>query len=331
MYERCLACKRPLGHTRVRGFRLPGRAFALDAVKGRVWVICRRCAMWNLLLEDDRAQALPLLEQLVADGRPADVDANGTLFASGGAAVLQLSSASSGQDALFHFAPVFVRRRRLRWLRHSLLYGTMVSIVAAALQPGMRELVILAPAFAVLYTLTSGWRERWRRQLSLLGEPTVIAIEGDLNIAVRVVADEPTVVSVRVSSATSAALGRPGWRDVAGLAALEVLCTVLRRANDAGASMTTVNHAVRLLESRGTPLGRPGSSTPSAAASVAWTAGRVSRTTIYLDELDELERIALEIAALRCLVDRVDHLPPGELAAVWKEADEVAGIAESLP
>src|SRR5918999_1674728 len=48
MYHHCLFCQTDLGsNDSVERFPV-GRRLAFDAAKGRLWVVCPRCARWNL-------------------------------------------------------------------------------------------------------------------------------------------------------------------------------------------------------------------------------------------------------------------------------------------
>ena len=58
VYSTCLFCHSPLGENEVVE-RFPiGRRLAFDAAKGRLWVICRKCARWNLTPLEERWEAI---------------------------------------------------------------------------------------------------------------------------------------------------------------------------------------------------------------------------------------------------------------------------------
>ena len=58
MYSTCLFCAGSLGRNDVIE-RLPvGRRVAFDPSKGRLWVVCPRCARWNLTPFEERWEAL---------------------------------------------------------------------------------------------------------------------------------------------------------------------------------------------------------------------------------------------------------------------------------
>ena len=48
MYTACIFCHEPLGANETIEHFPIGRRLAFDSAKGRLWVVCRSCAQWNL-------------------------------------------------------------------------------------------------------------------------------------------------------------------------------------------------------------------------------------------------------------------------------------------
>src|SRR5919202_2919634 len=64
MYHTCLFCQSDLGaNESVERFPI-GRRLAFDASKGRLWVVCPRCARWNLTPLEERWEAIEACERL---------------------------------------------------------------------------------------------------------------------------------------------------------------------------------------------------------------------------------------------------------------------------
>src|ERR671915_911324 len=64
MYHHCLFCQTDLGsNDSVERFPV-GRRLAFDAAKGRLWVVCPRCARWNLTPLEERWEAIEQCERL---------------------------------------------------------------------------------------------------------------------------------------------------------------------------------------------------------------------------------------------------------------------------
>lgn len=69
MFKTCAFCNAPFdGDGGPSGLAL-GRRFAFDEWKGRLWVVCRRCARWNLTPLDDRLERIEAVARAAADAR----------------------------------------------------------------------------------------------------------------------------------------------------------------------------------------------------------------------------------------------------------------------
>ena len=63
MYSTCLYCHGRLGQNDVVESFPVGRRLAFDAVRGRLWVICRHCDNWNLSPLEQRWEAVEECER----------------------------------------------------------------------------------------------------------------------------------------------------------------------------------------------------------------------------------------------------------------------------
>jgi hypothetical protein len=71
MYRTCAFCNAKLdGDGGPSGLGV-GRRFAFDEWNGRLWVVCPRCARWNLTPLDDRLERIEALARAARDGRVA--------------------------------------------------------------------------------------------------------------------------------------------------------------------------------------------------------------------------------------------------------------------
>ena len=64
MYSTCLFCHEDLGENELVEALPVGRRIAFDAAKGRLWVVCTRCGRWNLTPFEERWEALEECERL---------------------------------------------------------------------------------------------------------------------------------------------------------------------------------------------------------------------------------------------------------------------------
>ena len=67
MYSTCLHCNKALGTNDVLETLPIGRRVAFDASQGRLWVVCRQCAKWNLVPFDTRLESIDACERLYRD------------------------------------------------------------------------------------------------------------------------------------------------------------------------------------------------------------------------------------------------------------------------
>jgi len=69
MYRTCAFCNAPLdGDGGPSGLGV-GRRLAFDEWRGRLWVVCVRCARWNLTPLDDRLERIEAVARAARDGR----------------------------------------------------------------------------------------------------------------------------------------------------------------------------------------------------------------------------------------------------------------------
>jgi len=63
MYSACLYCHGNLGRNEMLPNFEIGRRLAFDSKKGRLWVVCRHCARWNLSPLEQRWEAIEECER----------------------------------------------------------------------------------------------------------------------------------------------------------------------------------------------------------------------------------------------------------------------------
>lgn len=79
MYTTCAFCGGALGGDGGASGLAVGKRFAFDPWKSRAWVICGSCARWNLTPFDTRVDVIAALERMAAGGRIAATSAQVTL------------------------------------------------------------------------------------------------------------------------------------------------------------------------------------------------------------------------------------------------------------
>ncbi|MEW5929004.1 MAG: hypothetical protein AB1941_16210 [Gemmatimonadota bacterium] len=365
MYRTCIFCSADLGSNEsIEEFPV-GRSIAFDAWKGRLWAVCPRCARWNLAPIEERWEATEAAEKRFRDSRLRAHSENvGVAKLPDGTRLIRIGEALPGELAAWRYGGQLVSRRS-----RYLLVTTGVTVAAGALVFGVPSLLAVAgisvsgmhPLLNVGNLLYQ--RKRAQRVVHRFGaddSPTGAPLElrrWQVNGA-RVV-DDAGGVALHLPNALESEPertvdGRTAWSmpslTVTGPAARVVLSRVMVDANASGASRRDVASALELLAgrpsaedylrsvaARDAPL--PLQRVSSFGRRHGWrrAAGRMRGEVIPVEvqplrgRLARPESLALEMA----LHEETERRAlAGELAALeaaWREAEEIAAIADALP
>ena len=362
MYARCLFCTHALGaNAEIEAFPV-GARLAFDAERGRLWVVCPRCARWNLTPLEERWEAVEACERRFrATPLRASTDNVGLARLASGLELIRVGRAVGPELALWRYGRRFRRRRRAALVRAGA--RDAIGAVAGALPQGAA--VLAATSGAVVVTVGS---PLLATAVATIGTGVVVGIVGDVvcsAIARRAVARVrdgagPPLV-VRARDLEHAAL-RPsddgqGWalrlvhRDgverLTGAAAVRAAGMLLARLDRRGAEEHEIRIAARRLAALPDPLaafrltmdGRSADMTPERAGRWRWLASQGEEAADAADagappgalaRVSPDIRLALEMAANE---EPERRAMAGELAALeaaWREAEEIAAIADDL-
>ena len=324
MYSTCLFCNASLGTNEVIESFPVGRRLAFDAANGRLWVVCRKCERWNLSPLEERWEAIESCERCFADTRlRVSTDNIGLARVREGLELVRVGPALRPEFAAWRYGDQFGRRRRRKMVR----VGLGVGVVGGAIAGGLA----LGVSFGVGFGSGGWWI--WRgiysgyRRIAYGSEDAIVARvpyedeqHGRRVAAVR----RRDLVDVRLGSTGNGALllSLPLRGDAVHLTGEEAergAGYILPAINWAGAEKREVEHAVRLIEESRKP--------PSEFVhEVASRAGMGQR----LHELPSASRLALEMASHE---ESERRAMEGELAlleAAWRQAEEIAKIADNL-
>jgi len=113
MHATCLHCTRPLGANAVLETLPIGRRIAFDAAHGRLWVVCRHCAKWNLVPFDTRLETIDAAERLFSDTRMRySTDNIGLARVPEGLELVRIGPALRPEFAAWRYGDQYRRRRR---------------------------------------------------------------------------------------------------------------------------------------------------------------------------------------------------------------------------
>lgn len=357
MYTRCLFCAGDLGRNEaVEAFPV-GRRLAFDAARGRQWVVCPRCARWNLTPLDERWEAVEQGERVYRDARRrVSTDNVGLARAADGTDLVRVGDARLPEFAAWRYGRQFLSRR----VRYSGVAAASTTFgVAAAVGTVALPFVLPAvvPFGGVLGTIAAGLalREVYGRVIPSLASALDVRLKTNADRVVAWLPPEPSGARVPVTfrhladtrlgqgtdgELTASVAHEFGRSDYAGAGARAVLSTLMPHVNRAGASARDVALAVHAIEVRDGPKAylrglarsvarsRVTSRVTSASRLVGASGESVPETGLFA--LDDTQRLALELA-LREEVER--RAMEGELADLeraWRDAEEIAAIADTL-
>ncbi|MFW6040056.1 MAG: hypothetical protein ACOC9N_03155 [Gemmatimonadota bacterium] len=325
MYSRCIACHGRLGANEVLETFSVGRRVAFDPAKGRLWVLCPACRNWNLAPLEERWEAVEEAERAFEG---ATVGASTENIALGrlreGTELIRVGRTRRRELAAWRYAG----RLASRWRR-----SAAVSTLGAGGVVGLG----LVAGLGLLPT-TIGAALVWAGLLEL----------GDRRPAMRT--DDGRVL--RVGDGRRALL-RPGpsgdgWVVAVprprseivleGGDALRALRRMLPRANmhggspgqvdAAAAEMERVGSADALIRTTASELGRSWNADPKHVPFSIETRGRARPHRIATAK--PVLRLALEMAANEQVERRALRGAIGLLEREWREAEELAAIADDL-
>jgi hypothetical protein len=313
VYRSCIFCSAPLGsNDAIERFPV-GRSLAFDAAKGRLWAVCGRCARWNLAPIEERWEAVEDAERLFRDARLRVQTENvGLARLLDETRLIRVGRALPGELAAWRYGREFRDR-----YREGVALGTvgmLIGIPPVALQ-------------WLLDVANFGWKDRNRMRehrvpasLSPTGRPILLPLgavqDGHLDHG----DDGALIFRVRMHDPARGD-ARAEFR---GDAARAVLARALPKVNREGASRSEVKAAVEAL-----------AQAPSAEAFIHTVAR--DRGTLGGQRMEGTRKLrptglrALEMALHE---EQERRAMDGELAALeamWRQAEEIAGIADALP
>ena len=344
MYATCLFCSAHLGTNEVIEPFPVGRRIAFDAAKGRLWVVCGRCERWNLAPLEERWEAIDACERSFRATRlRVSTDNVGLARVEEGLELVRIGAALRPEFAAWRYGDQFGRRRR----RHLLLTGAGVTAGVGILIAGPIMGLLAGTSWALMnaantvHNVMEGRRVRVRLRVPELAETLALrrrelqhaalesgANEEDWSIRIPLPFGDPHDPT-QTSQSTK-------WSDdpldrsitLSGRSALHAAGQLLPHLNAKGARRAVVQSAVRMIEEVGEPTRLfVECARRESSAGVVRQDGRVVST---INELPIQTRLALEMASHEETERRAMEGELALLAAAWRDAEEVAAIADQL-
>jgi hypothetical protein len=331
MYATCLFCNGKLGTNDELEHFPVGRSLAYDLAKGRLWVVCPSCARWNLTPLEVRWEAMEEAERAYRSASIRRTSENiGLARLRGGVNLVRIGKPPQLELAAWRYGSHLRRRRTAYYALYGLGMGAMLLPLAPALGAGT-AVGLTAVAASIVHTRFDAHRSRKDRKVPAVfpkdHDGRVIALARwdcwgasiwasrsdewylKLEYPVR---DPDTHRLVKVPLGEE----RPKQTSILrGEVAVRALSAVVPHANVTGGTSRAVQDALAVIASRPT-LDR-----------LIHDAGRKSHA---ITRMPAAYRLGLEMV----LHEEDEHRAmEGELATLeerWREAEEIASIADSL-
>jgi len=320
MYSTCIFCQKSLGTNEVIESFPIGRRLAFDSAKGRLWVVCRHCERWNLSPLETRWESIEECERAFHGTRlRVSTDNVGMARLSEGLALVRIGDPLRPEFAAWRYGDQFGRRRR-----RALLIGGGVVVAAGAVVAGAVAVGAGIGSFGGLWAQLPNIMNLMRRVKVKTPDGRVLTVPGPSVNAAKLSADP--------DSRTPVLQFKHKGKDKVfeGEEAIRVATTLLPAVNFRGASKKSVRAAVQRLETFNGSEGY-------LEALWAGRADKLTKTTrkgvvrpLPLQSLAGATRITLEMALHEEQERRAIHGELHVLEAAWREAEEIAGIADNM-
>ncbi|MDE2874345.1 MAG: hypothetical protein OXU69_14835 [Gemmatimonadota bacterium] len=323
MYNTCIHCNKPLGSNEVVEAFPIGRRLAFDSEKGRLWVVCRKCQRWNLTPLEERWEAVEACERLFRQTpMRASTENIGIARHGEGLDLVRIGKPSRGEFAAWRYGDQLGTRMR----KQLLWAGTMGGCVLVGASGVLPLSVVAGSAIAIGAYPVLAWeylRPVVKVRLEGVSDGGAVApsqVAGFSRHSLRSVRllpddDEPGF-GIEVSKGSRRAR-------FPGEGARRVAAALLPHINGWGGSRQSVQRAVGEIEAEGHP-GR----FVSHVARLGYRNWRGRSGNIASFPLST--RLALEMALHE---EQERRALEGELRILeqaWREAEEIAAIADNL-
>jgi hypothetical protein len=358
MYSTCLFCHTDLGANDDIAPCPVGRRLAFDPAKGRLWVVCTHCGRWNLTPLEERWEAIERCEQLYHDSwQRYSVENVGLAKTRSRLELIRIGPALFPEIAAWRYGARLQRwshdpdtqgsvwRRGARYLarrvatgiaRTSSLVGlsdeTVLrlstfrkaeSVLARSLDESHKRVVIRYAHLAAAELIRPARGEPWRIRVahddgvSTLAEKPGILAAGKMLAVLNFTVASHAEVRWAIAKLGDA-VDQDGFFTRIGSLAMR---TSWGRHPDAPPDPAAAPSAHSAAERLALPL----------ATRSFWGHGGIgssSQTPLY--RLPSVDRLAMEMAANEDVERRALAGELAELREAWKEAEEIAAIADDL-
>ena len=348
MYSTCIFCGSALGENESIEHFPVGRRLAFDAEKGRLWVVCGACSRWNLTPLEERWEAVEECERRFRGTTIRTSTENvGLATLPDGTELVRIGRPLRPEFAGWRYGSRFAARRSGgefggRRKRATISGVALAGAAAGFLAFGPPSLLVGLPALAAAELLKLAFPDRLGRFETVTAESRLRDDAGELMLIgerqfdrVRLRSQRKRgsgpawALDVRTIFNPKGLLGEPLMVQdaqehvVSGAAGLRALAVLLARPNAGGASRQQVQAAVKRIDRART-----------AEAFLATAEDETRRMGVGYRDIWHMPleiRLAMEMAAHEDAERRALEGELVDLERHWREAEELAAIADALP
>jgi hypothetical protein len=323
VFKTCIFCNRNLGGNEVIERFPVGRRLAFDQARGRLWVICEHCRRWNLSPLDERWEAIEECERQYNDTpRSFSTDNVGLAQLSEGLHLVRIGRPQRREFAAWRYGRQFWQRR----VKSAISTAIQAALGIGATIAGANVLPLF---FAIRAKRTvARVRDEGGNRLYVSGQNVrkVELIRGDGSEGWSLVV--PYHPKEKFFLFFSQTRGRRAKAVISGESALRAAGRILPAVNEWGGSETEVRHAVEIIEEARTAQHLFARTAQQASATRSL--GVFEAPPTRLSKLDRQTRLALEMASHEDSERRALEGELADLESAWREAEEIADIADRL-
>ncbi len=320
MYSTCIFCQKSLGANEVIESFPIGRRLAFDSAKGRLWVVCRHCERWNLSPLETRWESIEECERAFHGTKlRVSTDNVGMARLSEGLALVRIGEPLRPEFAAWRYGDQFGRRRR-----RAVLIGGGVVVAVGTVLAGAAAVGASLGSFAGFYGSIPNMLHGMRRVKVKTYDGRVLTVRGTSFNAAKLSADP--------DSRTPVLRFKHKGKDQVfeGEEAVRVATTLLPAVNFSGASKKSVGAAVQRLETFNGSEGYLDALWAGRTDKLTKTTRKGVAKPQTLQSLAVATRITLEMALHEEQERRAIRGELHVLEAAWREAEEIAGIADNM-
>ena len=296
-----------------------GRRLAFDAAKGRLWVVCRACQRWNLTPLEERWEAVETCERLFRETRVRTSSENiGLARHAEGLELVRIGKPLRPEFAAWRYGDQFGRRRR-----RTIVYTTGFFAGAVA---GWALMGVTGSMAGIMGMNIWSYFDAWRTyRHSVRFRPSDGRLRGMNRLIVKHTLIRPCEDEVGFLVGAGQGVVKPRETEwFAGEDARRAINAILPAINRAGGNSQRVRSAVSEIESHGHP------ERFVHQAAERWREYRYRGTRGFLGAMPHHTRLAFEMALHEEEERRALEGELWRLEQAWREAEEIAAIADDL-